>query len=128
MLPPILEQLEGPRCSTDHSESRALLAAAPKKSVRFSADAAHHKDITAYTTGPADYAAPSDRRAGSGERDTTTAAMATGGINHGDAAGGEASEAASTVDPFKKDSEAAMDARRHGLLPNWRVKMPVVQW
>jgi hypothetical protein len=121
MLPPILEQLEGRRCSTDHSESRALLTAAPKKSVRFSADAEDDKEITAHTTGPVTRAALGDSRGGSGERDT--AAMAAGDIDHGDA-----SEAASTADLFKKDSEAAMDARRHGLLPTWRVKMPVVQW
>ena len=125
MLPPILEQLEGRRCSTDHSESRAL-AAAPKKSVRFSADAKHDKEITAHTTGPAVHATTSDSRGGSGERDT--AATTVGRIDHGDAAGGEASETASTADLSKKDSEAAMDAKRHGLLPTWRVKMPVVQW
>lgn len=28
----------------------------------------------------------------------------------------------------KKTAEDAVDAERHGLLPSWRLKMPVVEW
>jgi hypothetical protein len=128
MLPPILEHLAGGRRSSldDYSEDCAQPTTAPKKSVRFSADAARDGEIAAHSTKPAAHAA-SGNRGISGGRDL--AATAVGFIDHGDAASRADGANLSTADAFKKVSEAATKAERHyWLLPTWRVKLPVVQW
>ena len=114
MLPPSLKQLDGSGSLNDDSGNCTSSSKVPKKSVRFSTDVPHDHGSQKRSTG-CEY--------DGGQR--SLAALLDGQSGK---SGGKGSPGVPTAGAHKETAEAAVDAERHGLLPSWRLKMPVVKW
>jgi hypothetical protein len=122
MLPPSLKETEdGSGCLDDNSGSCTTSSKAPRKSVRFSTDAAHDHESAKRSTWPAAWAAAGS---GDGGDERSLAALVD---NQSDGVGGSGSPGVAKAGRRKEATECAADAERHGLLPSWRLKMPVVE-
>jgi hypothetical protein len=131
-MPPLCPQeLDSGHSSSlndDSSGSCTPSTKGPKKSVRFSTDVSYDRDTAERGTGPAPPSAAKGRGGGDGD----SAHSPASGVDDGgdDAAGGRLGAAGSAADPHIKaaDEDAIIGAEGHGLLPSWRLKMPVVEW
>jgi hypothetical protein len=129
MLSPALKQQGGTGGSvSDNSDSSSLLTKSTKKSVRFSSDASrdhHTAERSAWLAAQA-AAGSSGGDRGNGSFAATVAGR---GTQHDGADGkGSSGSGGTAAGPHDEADEDAIDAERHGLLPSWRLKMPVVEW
>lgn len=130
MLPLTVKQHGGASGSiSENSDSCSAPTNCTKKSVRFSSDALTDHQTAERSAWLAAQAAATGSTHERGKR--SVAATVSGSSSQHGRAGGKGYSTGSgvtTADTHDDVDEDAVGAERHGLLPSWRLKMPVVKW